>query len=228
VSVEASAGSAFAALVRRDLLLAWRRRGDRLVPLAFFVMVAALFPLGIGPERAVLSGIAPGVVWAGAVLATLLGMDALFRSDLEDGTLEQLLLSPLPAPVLVLAKVLAHWLATGLPLVLAGPVLGAALHLPAAAQPALVGGLLLGTPALSLVGAVGAALTVGLRRGGMLLPVLLLPLYVPVLAFGAGAVAAAASGLSAAGHLYALGAVLALAVTLAPVGAAAGLRVSVA
>lgn len=218
----------FLALVRRDLLLAWRRRGDRLVPLAFFVMVAALFPLAVSPERAVLAAIAPGVVWVGALLATLLGMEGLFRSDLEDGTLEQLLLSPLPAPVLVLAKVFAHWLVSGLPLVLAGPVLAAALHLPVQAQPVLVAGLLLGTPALSLVGAVGAALTVGLRRGGMLLPILLLPLYVPVLVFGAGAVAAAVAGLPAAGHLYALGAIFVLALTLAPWGAAAGLRVSVA
>ena len=226
--MSAGAAGAFGALVRRDLLLAWRRRGDRLVPLAFFVMVTALFPLGVSPERAVLATLAPGVVWVGAVLATLLGMDTLFRSDLEDGTLEQMLLSPLPAPVLVLAKVLAHWLVTGLPLVLAGPVLAGALHLPAPAQPVLVAGLLLGTPALSLVGAVGASLTVGLRRGGMLLPVLLLPLYVPVLTFGAGAVAAAAAGLPAAGHLYALGAILALAATLAPWAAAAGLRISVA
>lgn len=217
--------SAFLGLLRRDLRLGVRRRGELLNPLLFFVLVASLFPLGVGPGPTILATIAPGVIWVAALLATLLSMERLFRSDFEDGALEQLLLSPYPLPLLVLAKVLAHWLVTGLPLLLVSPLLGLLLHLPAEAVRTLPLALLLGTPVLSLVGAIGVALTVGLRRGGVLLTLLVLPLYVPVLIFGTAAVAAAAAGLPVSGQLALLGALLALALSLAPFAAAAALRI---
>jgi len=214
-------------LLRRDLLIAYRHRGEVLNPLLFFVIVISLFPLGISPEGRVLATLAPGVIWIAALLSVLLSLDSVFRSDFEDGSLEQLLLSPQPLTLLLLAKMLAHWLITGLPLVLAAPLLGVILHLPAAAMPVLVASLVLGTPVLSLIGAIGMALTVGLRRGGVLLSLLVLPLYVPVLIFGATAVEAAAAGLSVSGHLALLGSLLLFAVTLAPLATAAALRISI-
>ncbi len=224
--VRASLSRAWLGVLRRDLQLAFRRRSELLNPVLFFVLVVSLFPLGIGPGPQTLALIAPGVIWVAALLATLLAMERLFKSDFEDGSLEQLLLSPQPLAVLALAKVLAHWLTTGLPLLLVSPLLGVLLHLPAEASGALLLSLLLGTPSLSLIGAIGVALTVSLRRGGVLLTLLVLPLYVPVLIFGTAAVAAAATGLPYDGQLALLGAILALALTLAPLAIAAGLRIN--
>ncbi len=213
-------------LIRRDLLLALRRRSDVLTTLFFFVIVVSLFPLGIGPELDTLRLIAPGVFWVAALLASMLALEKLFAGDFEDGTLEQMLLAPEPVFVLVLAKVLAHWLITGLPLVLLAPLLGLQYDLPGETLRVMVLSLLLGTPALSLIGAIGAALTLGLRGGGVLISLLVLPLYIPVLIFGAGAVEANASGLGATGHLYMLGAILLLALVAAPLATAAALRIS--
>lgn len=218
--------SAFAALLRRDLLLAFRHRGELANPLIFFLMIVSLYPLGVSPDVGLLRKIAPGVIWIAALLAALFSLENLFRSDFEDGSLEQLLLSPQPLPVLVSAKVLAHWLVSGLPMVLLAPLLGLLLAMPAAALSVLLTTLAIGTPLLSLIGAVGVALTVGLRRGGLLLTLLILPLYIPVLIFATGAVSAAAAGLPVAGQLYLLAALLALAVTLAPFAIAAALRIS--
>lgn len=222
-----SALSAFLGVLRRDLQLAIRSRNELINPLLFFILVVSLFPLGIGPGPRLLAQIAPGVIWVAALLATLLSMERLFRSDFEDGTLEHLLLSPHSLSFLVLAKVLAHWLVTGLPLLVVSPLLGVLLQLPGSAISLLPITLLLGTPVLSLIGAIGVALTAGLRRGGVLLTLLVLPLYIPVLIFGSTAVAAAAVGLPVSGHLALLGALLALALTLAPLATAAGLRISV-
>lgn len=219
-------GRVFAAIVRRDLLLAFRRRQDLANPLVFFVIVVSLFPLGVAPERTFLAEAGAGIVWVAALLATLLSLDGLFRADFEDGSLEQLLLSPASLYVIVLAKILAHWLVTGLPLLLLSPVLGLMMYLEPAQIGVLMLTLLLGSPVLSLIGAIGAALTVGLRVGGVLLSLLVLPLYVPVLIFGAGTVNAAGGGLPIAGHLALLGAFLALAVALAPLASAAALRIS--
>ncbi len=218
--------TALAGLIRRDLLLAVRNRGEALTALLFFVIVVTLFPLGVTPELDTLRRVAAGVIWVAALLATLLALDGLFRSDFEDGALEQLLVCPQPLPLLVGAKVAAHWLVTGLPLILLSPLLATLMALPANAVPTLVATLTLGTPSLSLVGAIGASLTVGVRRGGGLLSLLVLPLYVPVLVFGASAVAAAGAGMPVTGQLYVLGALLVLALSLAPIAAAAGLRVS--
>jgi heme exporter protein B len=223
---EAHALTAFLGVLRRDLKLGIRKRSELSNPILFFILVASLFPLGVGPAPAILAEIAPGVIWVAALLATLLSMENLFRSDFEDGTLEYLLLSPHALPLLVLAKVVAHWVVTGLPLILVSPLLGILLHMPADAIAVLPVTLLLGTPTLSLVGAIGVALTVGLRRGGVLLTLLVLPLYVPVLIFGTAAIVAAAAGLPSSGQLALLGAVLAMALTLAPVATAAGLRIS--
>jgi len=218
---------AFLTMLKRDLLLALRHRGDLANPLLFFLIVTTLFPLGVGPETRLLQSLAPGVIWVAALLATLLSLDRLFRSDFEDGALEQMLLSAHPVTVLVLAKVLAHWLVTGLPLLLMAPILALLLALPGDALGTLLATLALGTPVLSLVGAIGVALTVGLERGGPLLSLLVLPLYMPVLIFGAHAVDAAAAGLPSAGPLYVLGAMLLLAASLAPLATAAALRISV-
>jgi heme exporter protein B len=215
------------ALLRRDLLIAYRHRGEVLNPLLFFIIVVTLFPLGVSPESRLLAVMAPGVIWIAALLSVLLSMDSVFRSDFEDGSLEQILLSPQPLTLLLLAKMAAHWLITGLPVVLIAPLLGVILHLPEAAMPTLIATLALGTPILSLIGAIGMALTVGLRRGGVLLSLLVLPLYVPVLIFGATAVDAAAAGLDVSGHLALLGALLLLSVTLAPLATASALRISV-
>lgn len=214
-------------LVRRDIAVALRRRAELANPLMFFLMVCTLFPLGIGPEPARLAALAPGVLWVVALLACLLASDGLFRADYDDGSLEQMLASPTSLYLLALAKSAAHWLVTGLPLALLAPLLGLLLQLPAEAMPALVASLLLGSAVLSLVGAIGAALTVGLRRGGLLLSLIVLPLYIPVLIFGAGAVQAAATGFDYGGQLALLGAFLALALPLAPFAVAAGLRISV-
>ncbi|MGH8372128.1 MAG: heme exporter protein CcmB [Gammaproteobacteria bacterium] len=217
---------ALSALVRRDLQLAYRRRGEMVTPLMFFIMVTALFPLGLNPDPALLRTLAPGVIWVAALLAGLVGLESLFKSDYEDGSLELMVLSPVPLELMALVRVLTHWLITGLPLVILAPLMGMLLSFPASAMDTLLIGLLLGTPVLSLLGAVGAALTVGLRRSGMLLPLLILPLAVPVLIFGARSAAMAVAGDNVSGPLYLLGAILALTFTLAPFAIAGGLRVS--
>jgi heme exporter protein B len=219
-------GSAYFNLLKRDLMLAVRRSSDWLNPLVFFVIVVTLFPLGIGPDGELLREIAPGVLWVAALLATLLGLDGLFRADYDDGTLELLLLSPHPLTVLVLAKVTAHWLVSGLPLLLLSPLLAIFMQLPGAALPALLASLMLGTLSLCLIGAIGAALTVSLRKGGVLLALLVLPLYIPVLIFGSSTVVAAASGFAIEAQLSILGAILLLALSLAPLATAAALRIS--
>ena len=217
----------FWAVLKRDLMLAYRKKSDLFNPLIFFLMVATLFPLGVSPEPDFLAEVAPGVVWVAALLATLLSMDSLFRSDFEDGTLEQTLLSPQPLFIVVLAKVLAHWMMSGLPLTVLAPLLGVMLFLPSEGMSGLMISLLLGTPTLSLIGAIGAALTVGLRKGGVLISLLVLPLYIPVLIFGTSAVQAAVTGLPLAGFFALLGAMLALGLVLAPLAIGAALRISV-
>lgn len=214
------------AMLTRDLRMAWRRRGDALQPLLFAVLVIALFPLALGSERTKLSLIAPGAIWIAALLAGLSGLDALYRSDSEDGSLEQLLLAPAPLSLLLACRVLVHWLTTALPVIVAVPLLGQLLYLPDRLLPSLLLSLLLGTPLLALLGAVVAALTVGMRRSGMLLPLLALPLYVPVLVFGAGSVMATAQGLDGIGALLLLAAGLVLALVLAPLAAAAAIRIA--
>jgi heme exporter protein B len=214
------------ALIGRDLVLAFRQGGGGLLAVGFFAVVAILFPFGVGPEPALLGRIAAGVLWVAALLASLLSLDRLFQADLEDGSLDQLALGPLPLELVVLGKCLAHWLTTGLPLVLAAPVLAALLNLDQAAWPVLLAALALGTPALSLIGAIGAALTVGVRRGGVLLSLLVLPLTVPVLIFGVAAVEAAATGFSPRPHLLLLGGTGLFALVLAPWAGAAALRLS--
>lgn len=216
----------FAALLRRDLRVAMRQKSEVLMSLAFFVVVASLFPLAIGPETALLRRIAPGILWVGALLASVLSLQRMFASDHADGSLEQMLLSPTPLYVAVVAKTCAHWLLTGLPLVLIAPVVGLQFDLDAVSLGLLTASLALGTPVLSLVGSIGAALTLGVRGAGVLLALLILPLYVPVLIFGAGAVEAHAAGLDASGHLMLLGAMLVLGVFFAPLATTAALRVS--
>ncbi|MFN3920562.1 MAG: heme exporter protein CcmB [Methylohalobius sp.] len=217
---------AFWAVLQRDLLLAFRHRAELANPPLFFVLIVSLYPLGISPDPELLRTIAPGAVWIAALLAALLSLENLFRTDFHDGTLEQLLLSPYPLAFLLSAKVLAHWLVSGLPLLLMAPLLGLLLDLPAASLWALIATLALGTPLLSLIGAIGTALTVGLRRGGILLTLLVLPLYIPVLIFATSAVAAASAGLPILGQLYFLAALLVLALTLVPFALAAAVRVS--
>ncbi len=218
--------AALRSMVMRDLTLAVRRVADVLTTLFFFVIVVSLFPLGVGPEMETLRVIAPGVVWVAAILASMLALGRLFGNDYSDGTLEQILLAPQPLSLLVAAKVLAHWLVTGLPLVLMAPLLGLQFGLEGEALWTLWWTLLLGTPAISLIGAVGAALTLGLRGGSVLVSLLVLPLYIPVLIFGAGAVEAQVSGLGATAHLSLLGAIAVLALCFAPLAAAAALRIS--
>jgi heme exporter protein B len=218
--------SAIFAIVRRDLLIAMRRKSEVLTALFFFIIVVSLFPLGIGPEPALLRKIAPGILWVAALLSTMLSLNRLFATDHADGTLEQLVLSPTPLGLLVAGKIMAHWLTSGLPLVLLAPVLGLQFDLQPSALGVLVGALLLGTPLLSLIGSIGAALTLGVRGGGVLLSLLVLPLYVPALIFGAGAVEAHISGLGATGHLSLLAAMLALAAFFAPWATTAALRIS--
>jgi len=223
----AKSPSLFIATFRRDLTLAFRHKGEMMNPLVFFLIAISMIPLGLGPEKALLMRIAPGIIWVMALLATLLSLDSLFRSDFDDGTLEQLLISPHPLYLNVLAKVLAFWLATGLPLTLLSPLLGVMLSLPTGAFIALCSSLLIGTAAMSLIGAVGAALTVGLRKGGLLISLIVMPLYVPVLIFGASAVSDAALGQTYNMQLAVLGAILAMALLLAPLAVAGALRVSV-
>ncbi|RLA56707.1 MAG: heme exporter protein CcmB [Gammaproteobacteria bacterium] len=216
-----------ARLLRRQLVLAVRRPIEIGNPLLFFAMVVALFPLGLGPAPDQLAGFAPGILWIIALLSNLLTSDAVFRSDFEDGSLEQLLLAPQPLFISVLAYIGAHWLITGLLLALVSPVFALMLNLPGSAVGTLVLTLLLGTGVLSLVGCIGAALTVGLKRGGMLISLLILPLYMPVLIFGSAAVKAAVTGVPAGPYLAILGAMLCLAIALAPLAIAAGLRISI-
>lgn len=214
-------------LLRRQLTLALRRPAEMANPLLFFAMVVMLFPLGIGPDPSQLARFAPGIFWIVALLSTLMAAESLFRSDFEDGSLEQLVLMAQPLFFSCLVYAAAHWLITGLPLVIMAPLFAVMLQLPSSAIGVLLLSLLLGTGVLSLVGSIGAALTVGLRRGGMLLSLLVLPLYVPVLIFGSGAVQFAAQGNSAQPQLLILAGMLALAVALAPLACAAGLRISV-
>ena len=214
------------AIVRRDTLLAFRRRSDVLSTLFFFLMVVALFPLGVGPEREQLRTMAPGILWVAALLAAMLSLGRLFSTDFADGTLEPLLLSPQPLSLIVAGKVLSHWLVSGLPLVALAPLMALQFGLPGDAIAVLVAGLLLGTPVLSLVGAIGAALTLGLRGGGVLVALLVLPLYIPVLIFGSGAVGAQAGGLDASAHLQLLAGLLAASLALAPWATAAALRLT--
>ncbi|TSA58487.1 MAG: heme exporter protein CcmB [Methylophilaceae bacterium] len=218
---------AWLTILQRDLLLAFRRRSDVATTVFFFLMVASLFPLGIGPEASVLSNIAPGVLWVAALLAGMISLTRMFAADFTDGSLEQLLLAPQPLAVLVLAKILAHWLVCGLPVVLLAPFIGLQYALPSEALWVWVWSLLLGTPALSLIGAIGAALTLGVRGSGLLVALLVLPLYIPVLIFGAGAVAASQHGMSAQAHLSLLAACSLLSLVLAPLATAAALRISV-
>lgn len=213
-------------VVRRDLLLAVRRRADLAHALLFFVVVASLFPLGVGPEPNMLRAIAPGVIWVSALLATLLALGRMFAADYADGTLEQMLLANAPLAWIVAAKALAHWLVCGLPLVLLAPLLALQFHLPPEALGVLLLALLLGSPALTLIGAIGAALTLGLRGAGSLNALLVLPLYVPVLILGAGAVDAAAGGIPAQAHLMLLAAFLIFASAFAPWAAAVALRIA--
>jgi len=217
---------AFYTVVMRDLLLAMRNRSDILTTLFFFIIAISLFPLGVGPELDTLREIAPGVFWVAALLASMLALERLFAIDYADGTLEQMLLTPQPATILVLAKVLAHWLITGVPLVLLSPLLGLQYDLSLEAIQVLMLTLLLGTPSLSLIGSIGAALTLGLRGGGVLVSLLVLPLYIPVLIFGAGAVEATVSGLGGTGHISMLGAIFLLSLVMAPLATVAALRVS--
>src|SRR5690554_514360 len=217
---------AMIAVFARDVRVAFRQRQDLLNPLLFFTMVVTLFPLGVSPEVAFLKQSGAGILWVAALLSVLLSLDHLFRHDFDDGTLEQLMLQPQPLFLLVLAKTMAHWMLTGLPLVLLTPVLGLMLHLDGNSVATLCLTLLIGTPVLSLIGAIGAALTLGLRSAGVLLSLLIIPLYIPVLIFGTGTVAAAAEGASVGAYLALMGAFLMLALTLAPFAAAAALKIS--
>ncbi len=213
-------------IIKRDLLLAMRRQSDVLTTLFFFIIVVSLFPLSVGPEMNMLRTMAPGVVWVAALLASMLSLGRMFSNDYLDGTLEQMLLSPQSLSFLVLGKALAHWLVTGMPLVLMAPVLGIQYDLPVDALFVLTTTLLLGTPVLSLIGAIGAALTLGLRGGGVLVSLLVLPLYIPVLIFGAGAVEANMAGVGFDAHLSLIGAFLLVSLVFAPWAAASSLRVS--
>ncbi|MTW20057.1 heme exporter protein CcmB [Allochromatium palmeri] len=217
----------FWCVLKRDLLLAMRRRTDALTTLFFFIIVVSLFPLGVGTERQVLQILGPGVVWVAALLASMLALERLFAADYEDGTLEQMLLTAQPLSLLVLAKVGAHWLLTGLPLVLIAPLVGMQYHLTDTQIGIMMLSLALGTPILSLIGAIGAALTLGLRGGGILLSLLILPLYIPVLVYGAGAVEVSRIALTdTEPYLMLLGAFLLAALTLAPLASAAALKIS--
>jgi heme exporter protein B len=217
----------FFAVVARDLLLSWRQRGDVLIGLMFFALVSTLFPLAIGPESAWLKRIGPGVLWVAALLAVLLSLPRLFHSDWQDGTLEQLLLAPFPSSIMVAAKFLAHWLGTSVPLALAAPLLGIQYGLPSEQWQMLLLSLLIGTPIITCLGGIGAALTLGLRQGEVLLALLVLPLLAPVLIFGSGAVAAIASGQSGVAELSLLAALMCAAVFCSPYLAARALRLAI-
>ncbi len=218
--------NAFFCIVQRDLTLAMRNRSDVLTTLFFFIIVVSLFPLGVGPEPELLRSMAAGVVWVAALLASMLALTRMFSDDHADGSLEQMVMTPQSLSMLVLGKIFAHWLISGLPLVLIAPLLGLQFGLEGDVLWMLMLTLLLGTPVLSLIGSIGAALTLGVRGGGVLVSLLVLPLYIPVLIFGAGAVAASVSGLGAEGHLSLLGAIFVLAALLSPLAAAAALRIS--
>ena len=221
-----SAGAVMLAVLRREVSLALRQKGEVLTPLVFFVVIASLFPLGVGPESALLLRMAPGVLWVSALLAAMLSLQRLFATDYADGSLEQMLLSATPLPLLAAAKALSHFLLSGLPLVLMAPILGLQFGLDGRALGILMLSLLLGTPTLSLIGGIGAALTLGVRGAGVLLSLLVLPLYIPVLIFGAGAVEADAAGLGASGHLSLLAALLVLSLFFAPFATTAALKIS--
>ncbi len=216
----------FILIVQRDLRIVLRRKGDSLNVLVFFVLVASLFPLGVGPEPEQLRAMAAGVIWVGALLSAMLSLPRLFAADFADGTLEQMLVAPVPLPAVVFGKIAAHWLVTGLPLALIAPLIGIQFGLPAPALSILVISVLLGSPVLSLLGAAAAALTLGARGGSVLLGLLILPLFVPVLVFGAGAVSAALAGMDASPHLSLLGAALAVSLVFGPWAACAALRVA--
>lgn len=213
-------------VMNRDLKVAVHSKGDILNPLIFLVIVITLFPLGIGPETNLLTRIAPGIIWVAALLSALLSLERLFKNDFIDGSLEQMLLSPQPLFIMVLAKITAHWLLTGLPIIIIAPLLALMLHMEPLAYPALMLTLALGTPVLSLIGAIGVALTVGLKKGGVLLSLLILPLYIPVLIFATAAIEAAALNMPYSGHISIISALLVLAVTLSPFAVSAALRVS--
>ena len=219
--------SAFFAIIHRDLLLVMRRKSEVLTALFFFVVVTSLFPLGIGADAALLRKIAPGVLWVAALLSTLLGLQRMFATDYLDGALEQLILTPQSLVLLVAGKVTAHWLVSGLPLVLLAPIIGIQFDLDASSLYVLMGSLLLGTPVLSLLGSIGAALTLGVRGGSVLMSLLILPLYIPVLIFGAGAVYANSVGLDISGHFSLLGALLILALAFVPWVSAAALKIAI-
>lgn len=219
--------SAFTALIRRDMMLAYRHRGELANPLIFFLMFATIFPLGLSPEPAFLQKMAPGIIWIAALMASLLSLDNLFRGDFEDGSIEQWVLSPHSLATLVLAKIIAHWCLSGLPMLLLAPLMGMLLQMPNASIRVMEITLLLGTPSLSLIGAIGVALTVGLKRGGMLLGLLILPLYIPVLIFSTSAIMAEGAGLPVTGQLYFLSAMSLLGASLAPWAIASALRISV-
>ncbi len=216
----------FSSLVRREVLLAWKRPGDVLNPLVFFAMVSTLFPLAVGQSEQQLQFSAPGLVWVAALLATLLSLNSLFVSDYEDGSLDQLILSPQPLPMLALAKSVAHWLVSGLPLILVSPLIAFSFKMPSSVIGVMALTLLFGTMSLSLLGAIGAALTVGLHRGTALLSLLILPLAMPILIFGARTVSLAAAGDTTTAGVYFLAAYCMLALTLAPFATAAALRIS--
>ena len=216
----------FFAVLRRELLIAYRNSADLLNPLIFFVIVISLFPLGVSPSGPILSQIAPGVIWVAALLATLLSMDSLFRSDYDDGSLELMTFSREPLVLLVLGKIVSHWLVTGVPLAVLSPVLALMLFLNFEGAWALFLSLILGTPILNLLGAIGASLTVGLRKGGLLIAVLILPLYVPVLILATAMVQAGAQAVDYTGHMLWLGAILAASIGFAPIAASAGVRIS--
>jgi heme exporter protein B len=218
--------SMFRWMVARDLMLAWRRRSDVFSTLFFFVIVVSLFPLGIGPETQLLRTIAPGVVWVAALLASMLALGRMFANDDQDGTLEQLLLTPQPLYLVALGKILAQWVVSEVPLILIAPLLGMQFYLPTQTLLVLTITLLIGTPVLSLIGSIGAALTLGLRSANVLIALLILPLYIPVLIFGAGAVDASITGGEVAANIYLLGALLVMSLVFAPWATSAALRIS--
>jgi heme exporter protein B len=219
--------SAVFAMIHRDLLLVMRRKSEVLTALFFFVVVTSLFPLGIGADAALLRKIAPGVIWVAALLATLLGLHRMFAADYADGTLEQMALSPQPMVLLVVGKMIAHWIVCGLPLVILAPIIGIQFDLDLSSLYVLMGTLLMGTPVLSLLGSIGAALTLGVRGGSVLMSLLILPLYIPVLIFGAGAVYANSVGLETSGHFSLLGALLILALAFVPWVSAAAVKIAI-
>lgn len=219
--------STMANIIRRELLIAFRRQADIFNPLWFFIIVITLFPLSVGPEPGLLARIAPGIVWVAALLSALLALERLFRDDYQDGALEQMMLLPAPLPLVVISKVLAHWLLTGVPLILISPLLAILLSLDLNTWLAVVLTLVIGTPTLSFVGAIGVALTVGLQKGGVLLSLLVLPLYIPILIFATSAIDAASLGMAYNGQLAILAAMFMGALTLTPFAISAALRISV-